>query len=503
MRPMSSPSASPIAGGAIDPQKLAHYAARHDFELFLHLVFNLLNPSSVLQNSWYISAMAKVLTDVAGGELRRLLISVPPRHLKSITTNVAFPAWLLGRDPEKRILCASYGQELSGAHTRNFRRLIRSKLYAAIFPETASMIVRDTDVEIATRRNGFRYSTAVNGTVTGLGADVFIVDDVLKAQEAVHPEARERVKRFLDETVLSRLENKATGSIISIQQRLHEDDAAGYLLEKGRYHHLELPAIAVRDEVIPLTQGRVHRRRIGDVLNPGRESRELLEDYRREMGVRTFEAQYQQNPTPPESAYVRWDKIYFYDERPARNEIFKVVMSWDVAHSIENNADYSVGTIWGHDGESWLLLDLIRDRFTYTDLLARVRAERKRWRCDLIIVEDSSVGPALLDQLSRDLRRQSEPQHHATYCGRLRALPRMSKEERLFSQVEGLYSGLARLPREASWLEGLRKEMLTFPAAKHDDQVDSVSQFLHWAGSTRARALLNPDARPLGNIRPA
>ncbi len=481
---------------------MVHALARRDFSVFLDLVFPTLNPGTPLARGWYLSAMVRALEDIADGSNRRLQITVPPRHLKSVMTTVAFPAWLLGRRPETRIICASYGQDLSAALSRNFRKVMNSAWYAQVFPETAGSIVRDTEADLATRQGGYRYATAVGGTVTGLGADLIIIDDLMKAQDAAFPEARSKAQRFVDETLLSRLDDKRTGAIVAIQQRLHEDDVSAHLSAKGGFRHLDLPAIAVRDELIPLTHGRSHARRIGDVLNPARESREVLERIRAEMGGRAFEAQYQQNPTPTEGDYVRWDRIQFYDEPPERHALHKVVHSWDPAASTDPSADYSVGTVWGHDGASWLLLDVIRVRLAYADLLDRVRSERKRWRADVILVEKSSLGPALLEDLGRDMRGIGDPAHRAPSCMRIGADARLPKAERLYSSVERLYSGFAKLPRDAPWLEALRREMLTFPNAKHDDQVDSVSQFLNWAIGRGGRNTLRGHARRDGP-RPA
>lgn len=476
----------------IPPRDFVHILARTDFEVFLELVFRSLNSDTPLSRGWYLPAMARALMDVADGHDRRLQITVPPRHLKSIMTTVAFPAWLLGRRPETRIICASYGQELAAALSRSFRKVIQSRWYAQVFPTTASSIVRDTEADVGTAQGGYRFATAVGGTVTGLGADLIIIDDLMKAQDAFFPEARAKAHRFVDETLLSRLDDKRTGAVIAIQQRLHEDDVSAHLSGKGGYRHLDLPAIAIRDEVIPLTRGRTHARRIGDILNPDREPKEVLDDLRAQMGTRAFEAQYQQNPTPLEGDYLRWENVQFYDERPLRERLHKVVHSWDVASSCDPKADFSVGTIWGHDGQAWLLLDVIRERLAYPDLLARVRLERNRWRADAILVEDSSVGPALLEDLARDMRCLSERAHHAPWCARHKVTASLPKAERFFASVDRLYSGFAKLPRESPWLEGLRREMQTFPAARNDDQVDSASQFLNWAAGRNGRGILTP-----------
>lgn len=461
--------------------------ARAELEVFLSLVFAVLNPTEVLHYGWYLEAMVKSLEDIESGANRRLQITVPPRHLKSILVNVAFPAWMMGRDPTFKVICASYSKDLAALHARDFRKVVTSSMYQAVFPRTAAAFLRPTDAGMRTRSGGFRFATSLGGTVTGVGADLIVIDDLMKAADAAYPETRANAKRFVDETLMSRLNDKRTGKVIAIQQRLHEDDISAHLTEKGSFLHLNLPAIAVQDELFPITGRRVHARRIGDLLSPEREPRETLEEIKRDMGTRAFETQYQQNPTPADGDYVKWDKIVFYDQAPERAGLFKVVHSWDCAASPAPGADYSVGTIWGFDGKAWLLLDVIRERLDYPDLLARVRAERSRWRADVIVVEKASSGIALLQDLARDWRGKSDPVHHAPYCQRIAASAILPKAERLYTGMDRLYSGLARFPRDAPWLADLRREMMSFPNARYDDQVDSVSQMLEYAVSHTKR----------------
>lgn len=472
-----------------DPRQILHGLARTDLEVFLQLVFKLLNPGETLNYGWYLEAMVRVLDEIEDGTNRRLQITVPPRHLKSITVNIALAAWLMGRDPTTKIICASYSQDLANLHARAFRKVVGSQMYREVFPVTAASIIRATDVEVTTRQGGFRYATSLGGTVTGVGADLIIIDDLMKAADAAYPETRARAQRFVDESLMSRLNDKQAGRVIAIQQRLHEDDLSAHLTEKGSFKHLNLPAIAVRDELFALTRGRVHARRIGDVLSPAREPRETLEEIKRDMGPRAFEAQYQQNPTPGEGDFVKWDRIVFYEDPPPRVDLRKIVHSWDCAASPAPGADYSVGTVWGYNGTSWLLLKVIRERLDYPDLLARVRSERTKWRADVIIVEKASSGIGLLQDLSRDMRGTGDPAHHAPSCMRIAASSRLPKAERLYVGMDRLYSGFAQFPRDAPWLEDLRREMMSFPNAKYDDQVDSVSQFLAWAVSNNERRL--------------
>lgn len=483
----------------VSNEDLVYARSRHDFGTFVEVTFAFLNPGVRLARGWYLSAMTQALNEVADGSNRRLQITVPPRHLKSIMTTVAFTAWMMGRNPAYKIICASYGKHLSSTLSRDFRKVVTSAWYARVFPEMASSIIRDTESELETRQGGFRYATGVDAAVTGIGANLIIIDDLMKAGDASYPEARAKAQRFVDESLFTRLNDKATGAVIAIQQRLHEDDVSAHLTAKGGYRHLDLPAIAVRDEIIPLTRGRTHVRRIGDVLNPEREPMSVLDEIRTGMGSRAFETQYQQNPTPADGDIIRWERVQFHDDDPldyrtrdGRRLLHKVVISWDTADTASPNSDYSVGTVWGYDGATWKLLDLSRVRMAYSDLLAHIRGERRKWSADLIIVEEAGVGRAILDSLSRDTRCLSEAEHHAPNCSRLAASPRLGKAERFATAADPLYAGKVLLPREAPWLDELRKEMMSFPNGRHDDQVDSLSQFVNWSIGNGGRRLLDP-----------
>lgn len=472
---------------------------RTDFQVFLERAFATVDPAAQLERSFYIEVLADMLASVERGEKRRLLVTIPPRHLKSIAASIALPAWALGRDPTRRILTVSYAQDLTREHSRNFQKVVRAGWFAHAFPETALNVERDTILEYRTRQNGFRRGASLGGTITGLGCDLMIIDDLMKAADARSPLLRERARDFYGGTLSSRLNNKAMGAILAVQQRLHEDDLAAHLLDVG-FEHLNLPAIAEERQVFDLAGGRRHVRERGDLLKPLSEPRAVLDELRRVMGGPDFMAQYQQNPTPPESALIEWHRIQTYAEAPPRESLLHVAQSWDTALSDGPKSDYSVGTTWGYHANSWLLLDVVRTRLSYSDLLARVRRERAKWRADTVIVESAGMGIALLADLSRDHRCLSAPEHHSPTCERHGYVPKIGKEERLAVGVDRLYSGTVRLPEQAPWLPDLKREMLGFPNLTHDDQVDSVTQFLHWVVERRGRgaAARQRDTRPDG-----
>ena len=446
-------------------------ARRTEFAFFLMKVFATLHPGEPpLDLAWYIRAMTHALSEVAAGRKRRLVITVPPRHLKSVTASVAFVAWLLGRDPSMKIMVASYSQDLARLHSNHTRTIMESDWYKSDFPATRISDRGNRAVELETTAGGVRKAVSVSGSITGFGADLVLVDDCMKADDARSPTVREETRSWFDNTLLSRLNNKATGQIVSIQQRLHEDDLPAYMLEKG-YEHLNLPAIAERDEIIPLGWGGVHQRKVGDLLNPSRENQEVLDQLRRDLGPAVFAAQYQQDPVAPEGNLIRMEWFGTYEEMPERHELLKVVQSWDTGMSAAPTSDYSVCTTWGFHRETnkWHPLDVLRERLDYPDLKRAVVRLKNRWQADKVLIEDAVSGKSLWQDLKAS----------GSFLP-VMIRPVTGKEERFAGCLGEVEAGLILLPTEAPWLDAFRAELKAFPSGRHDDQVDAFSQFVSW-----------------------
>src|SRR5213078_1391793 len=277
---------------------------------FIWKCFQTILPGTPYLRNWHIDAIVHQLMRVQAGDISRLLINQPPRSLKSICVSVANVAWLLGHDPTRRIIVVSYANELAAELHRQFRMVIDSAWYRALFP--AMRPAKDSGGELVTAVGGSRYATSVGGTLTGRGADLIIVDDPLKAEEAMSEPARKRVIDWFGGTLVSRLNDKENGPIIVVMQRLHENDLAGQLLDQGGWEHLDLPSIAVDDCVIPLGRGKVMTRRIGDVLHPERESKDALDRIKAEIGSLQFSAQYQQRPVPLEGNLIKRDWFHWF-----------------------------------------------------------------------------------------------------------------------------------------------------------------------------------------------
>jgi hypothetical protein len=251
---------------------------RSDLRFFVWKSFQTILPGTPYLLNWHVDAIVHHLMRVQAGDISRLLINQPPRSLKSISVSVAYVAWLLGHDPTRRVIVVSYSNEFAAELHRQFRMVIDASWYRALFPTMRP--AKDSGTELVTTAGGSRYATSVGGTLTGRGADFIVLDDPHKAEEAMSELARRRVIDWYAGTLVSRLNDKENGPIIVVMQRLHEDDLAGHLLGQGGWQHLDLPAIAVEDCVIPIGHGKQITRRRGEVLHAAREGREVLDRIR-------------------------------------------------------------------------------------------------------------------------------------------------------------------------------------------------------------------------------
>jgi len=265
------------------PQGVIDAAIRTDLYSFIQAFFPVVSPGGAFHKNWHIEAIAYALTRVMRGEIRRLIITVPPRNLKSFCASVAFPAFVLGHEASRRIMCVSYSEALAAKHANDFRAIMNSAKYRRIFRTRISR-EKNTELEIMTTARGYRLAVPVGGTITGRGANIIIIDDPQKPQDAQSQNAREQLHQWYPNTLLPRLDNKSTDAIILVMQRLHQDDLAGYLLRQEGWEVLNLPAIAEVEQEVPLAPGRFHRRLRGSLLHPEREPQPALDEVRRARG---------------------------------------------------------------------------------------------------------------------------------------------------------------------------------------------------------------------------
>lgn len=450
---------------------------RSELYFFLQKVFETLYPQVQLQPSPYLEAMCKAAQDAAETDGARLAVNVPPRYMKSTVISVALPAFCLGRDPGIQFMAATYSAEFANLHANQFRTVVESAWFSRLFPQFRIDPRNNRADELRTTLGGGRKAVAVGGSVTGRGADVLIIDDILKAGDARSDTARRTSEVFYEETLLGRLNNKSTASVIAVQQRLHEDDFTAYLLSKRNFAHLNLPAIAMADrEELPLYRDRTFVRLKGEALCPERENIETLSRLRVEMTEPAFSAQYLQEPVPDGGNEFDFDQIPTVLEPPPRELCAPVVQSWDPAYTANRDSAFSACTTWGFYDGKWYLLDVWRDKLVFPDLLNKVVAHKARWQADDVVIEGAGSGTQLVQQLRRDGK------HRNIIACRLGV---GNKEARLIEQSARLTSGSFVIATKPHWNRDLRQEFRAFPDGTYADQVDSVSQFVAWVNSSR------------------
>lgn len=475
---------------------------RQRYPSFLHKCFQELNPGQTYLRNWHIQAMCHALIRASRGDGRRLMLCVPPRHLKTICSTKALAAFLLGHDPSLNIICVSYSADLAIAHSRDFRRIVEAPWYRGLFPKfqiaASGSGGANTQSEIRTTLNGGRYATSVEGTLTGRGADLIIIDDPIKPDAGMSKAERDAVNNWYRNTLVTRLNNPTEGRIIIVMQRVHGDDLVGHLLdlEGENWDVLNIPAIAYRDETYRIGDGLedLYQRRSGEVIDPRSLDQEGLERQRRSMGSQHFEAQYQQNPQPEGGNIIHREWLHTVTPEVLAIPCDGIVQSWDTASSSAERADYSVCTTWEIRGENYVLVDVFRKRLDYPTLKSIALERASQPDVHYVLIENAGTGKALAQEM------HGRVPANVRYCH-----PNGDKTMRLIEASTTFESGRVFLPETAPWKEALIEELLSFPASRHDDQVDSVSQFLNWVRRSAFRpGILEewaaPPKRPLGSL---
>lgn len=444
---------------------------RLDFWTFVNRVFAELTGETFLDN-WHIQLLCAEVDRIRTESNTKLAIALPPRSLKSIIVSVALPAWLLGHNPGIEVVCASYGQELADQLSADCRRVMLTPWYRRLFP--ATVLDKQAIGHLATTVGGKRYATSVGGTLTGMGADVIIVDDPMKPDEALSDAERTKANQWARHTLFTRLNRKSDDRIILVQQRLHEDDMIGHVKDIAGFELLSFAAIAQEDEdyTIRTPFGTLtHARLTGEALHPEREPLEVLEKQRVLLGTEFFAAQYLQSPAPPGGGLVKLAWFNRYD--PARRPAFtRIIQSWDCASKAKQLNDPSVCTTWGVTyNKDIYLLHVYRARLEYPDLKRKLREMAEQYRAGVVLVEDAASGIQLLQELRRDGFARVTP-----------VKPLGDKVMRMAAQTPTIEAGRVYIPTDAPWLHDYLHELAMFPKGKFDDQVDSTAQALAHIG---------------------
>ena len=406
--------------------------------------------------------MADAFNRIAEGELKRLIINMPPRHTKSEFASHLFPAWYLGRFPDRKVIQTAHTAELAVGFGRKVRNLVGSKDYERIFSGVSLSADSKAAGRWNTNKQGDYFAIGVGGAVTGKGADILIVDDPHSEQEAAQNDPSVYDKTYEWYTSGPRQRLQPGGAICLVMTRWSKKDLTGSILkasiERGgsdEWEIIELPAI------LPS----------GKPLWPGFWPQDQLEALKAELPVGKWSAQYQQDPTSEEGAIIKREWWKEWTKKDPPNCEF-VIQSWDTAFLAKETADYSACTTWGvfynEDREAnIILLDALQERLEFPDLKTRAYEMYKEYEPDAFIVEAKAAGSPLIFELRRIGIPVSE---YSPGRGR-------DKIARVNAVSDLFHSGHVWAPKKR-WAEEVIEEFAAFPTGDHDDLVDSSTQAL-------------------------
>jgi predicted phage terminase large subunit-like protein len=470
------------------------YAARSLRE-FVRQAWHVVEPSTPFVPDWHIDAITDHLEAVTRGDVRNLLINVPPRHMKSLLVSVFWPAWEWILHPERRWLYSSYAASLTIRDSVKCRRLIESPWYRArwgyIFSLTSD---QNAKTRFDNNRSGYRLSTSVGGAVTGEGGDRIVCDDPHKVDEVESDTVRKGAIDWWDVAMSTRVNDPRTSAMVIVMQRCHQRDLSGHLLEKGNFEHLCLPAEYEgpgKTTVIGFSDPRTEP---GELLWPERFGPQEIAELKVNLGSYAVAGQLQQRPSPAGGGIFKRHWFKFFQPRgaglppvlvrlpdgtpisvpavEAPHHVDEQIQSWDCSFKDLDTSDYVVGQMWARRGAHFLLADQVRGRMDCPGTVKAVRAMREKWPGTMaVLIEDKANGSAVIQMLSHDIP------------GILPVNPGGGKIARAQAISPLVEAGNIYLPHPdwAPWVNDFIEECVQFPNGAHDDQVDAMTQaILRW-----------------------
>ena len=511
-------------------------AGQRSLRYFVNLAWPLVEPGTVFRSNWHIDAICEYLEAQTAGEIPKLLINIPPRHMKSLTVAVFWPCWEWLTNPSTRWLFASYAGQLATRDSVKCRSIIESQglrgargdltllervgyrgLLRLLGQEWELAADQNQKTRFENTARGHRISTSVGGSATGEGGDRLVIDDPHKADEVQSDVMRESVLEWHDQTWTTRRNDPNTSTMTIIMQRLHEKDLAGHVIEKGGWVHLCLPAEYepkhpfVTPPGVEIRGGRVlrgdERTEPGELLWPSHVGEDVIAELQGLLGSYGYSGQFQQRPTPAEGGIFKRSWWRFYDPAlladghiATRLGLTRVYTTWDTALKEKTSSDYTVGIAWGEAGANRYVLRLVRGRWSLVETIHQaVSMEawlREHAMADAVVqhyVENAAMGPDLISALKHRVQ------------GVTKLTADVDKQARAFAVTPAIEAGNVLLPGvQASdgsgydpagtpdWVQALVEECGAFPNGANDDQVDALVYGINprrWSqGSGRVRS---------------
>lgn len=425
---------------------------------------------TLISDDRYIDLLTSELMKVASGKTRRLLINLPPRHLKTQLASVSLSAWILAHESDKKIMVVAYSESLA----RNISRSIRAILQADWFKEVFDVRIAKGHAEVmsfATTAGGALYAASIDGSVTGFGADVIIVDDPHNTNDAGEEKMLERTINRFNAAVMSRLNNRKRGRVVVIGHRIHDDDLSAHLINEGDWTHIALPLVATREHTYKTDYGTWIRSKSA-VLRPDAFDERDVAQLRADCVNPSFDLYYQQDADGQALPSITAGHFPRYPHNLDEGGGAFHVISIDTGTDRGDRRSFSVIQAWASDGKNHYLVEQYRERCDIVDLERAAKHFCRRYRQCPVLVERTANGPALISRLSRKWLRRV---HDIT--------PRGSKASRLRPHIEAIIAGRVRLPLDAPFCSGFVQEFVEFPHGRHTDQVDAFTQYMDWVAN--------------------
>ena len=448
-------------------REMDYRKAEHSLRHFNQSAFRVLETEDKYVHGWHIDYICEHLELVLEGKIKRLIINIGPRHMKSLGVTVGFPVWVWLERPGVRILCSSYSGELSTEHNVKRRRLIRSSWFQQRWGNLFKLEDdQDRKTEFENNRRGSMTATSTGGTTGGKGGNIIIADDSCDPERGESEAHREQANQHVKYLVSTRLNNPKEDKFIYVGQRLHENDCTQTLIdlwEDKEYTHLCLETEAETDhQVVFPKSGRIVERKEGDLLWPERFGEDQISATKKGLGTYGYAAQHQQRPVPAGGGIFKRQWWQYYNEIPAG--IKNITWFWDTATKIKEVNDYSVGLCIGETKNGYYLIDCYRNRDTFPDLEKAVIQCNSKHLAREIIVEDKSSGQQIIQVLERETKlpvKAYKPDGDKVYRAHL--VSPTAEAGKIF------------LPKDSGWVLEFIKELESFPRSKHDDQVDALT----------------------------
>ena len=454
---------------------------RRSFRRFVEGAWDQIEPSTPFVDGYHLDVAIDVLEAVSRGELTRVILNLPPRHAKSSLASVLWLPWLWITRPELRWIVGSYSQDFASRDSARTRRIIESPWYQERFGDRYQLAKdQNTKLRFENDRTGMRLASSIGGRATGEGADIIVLDDPHKGTDAYSAAAREAVTSWFRGTIATRLNDQKTGAIVVVCQRLHEADLCGVLLHQGGWHHVCLPAEYEPNH--PFLYPDDPRTEPGEPLWPAKIDSDALRRMKQSMSPFDVAGQLQQRPSPGGGGI--FDPVWWcwFDPDGRLPRFDEICISWDLAFSASQAADYAVGQVWAISGEDRYLLRSVRDRYSFPDLLDAVSdltqwvTRTYRYRHPAVYIEKAANGYALHQTLRDEIPTL------------MLVEPRETKLARAYAHVPLIKAGHVFLPgarsatggsfdssRTPAWVAEFLHETESFPRGRFDDQVDAMT----------------------------